>query len=219
MKKITTLLLGIIVLCLPLQAFSQSPLTIKWEDLIPEEYRSDDLLANVSDDERYHVEWIIYLRQTLPEKITAKDEVFYKEMKKEMPKLKKKGIDVDKIIAERKIRETSLNSKLDGKQIRLAGYLLPLDFSGKTIRDFLLVPTIGACIHVPPPPPNQMVYATTEQPIKFDPNEMFKPIWATGRLTGKHLTKELFLGDGTGDVDIGYVLKVETIAPYKRPWL
>ena len=134
-----------------------------------------------------------------------------------LPELKKKGIDVDKIIAERKVRATSLNEELNGKQVRLAGYLLPLDLSGKEIREFLLVPYVGACIHVPPPPPNQIVHAVSGKAIKYTMNDMFRPVTVTGRLTAKAGSKNLFLGDGSGDVDTGYVMQVESVEAYTEP--
>lgn len=48
---------------------------------------------------------------------------------------------------------------LDGQNIRLPGYIVPLEVSeeGRTT-EFLLVPYFGACIHVPPPPSNQIVH-------------------------------------------------------------
>jgi hypothetical protein len=49
------------------------------------------------------------------------------------------------------------NNELDGVAIRLPGYLVPLDESGNGIKEFLLVPYFGACIHTPPPPANQIV--------------------------------------------------------------
>ncbi len=50
---------------------------------------------------------------------------------------------------------------LDGKHVRIGGYVVPLDFEATTVKEFLLVPFVGACIHVPPPPPNQIVYVKT----------------------------------------------------------
>ena len=52
--------------------------------------------------------------------------------------------------------------ELDGSDVRLAGYIVPLSMDAEQrIDEFLLVPYFGACIHVPPPPPNQVVYVTT----------------------------------------------------------
>ena len=77
--------------------------------------------------------------------------------------------------------------ELDGKRVRIPGFVLPFEYaaSGK-ISEFLLVPYFGACIHSPPPPPNQMVYITAEKPT--DLGERWNAIWAVGILrTQRHL--------------------------------
>ena len=56
---------------------------------------------------------------------------------------------------------------LDGQQVRLPGYIVPLEVSEEgRVTEFLLVPYFGACIHVPPPPPNQIVHVTSELGVK-----------------------------------------------------
>lgn len=54
---------------------------------------------------------------------------------------------------------------LDGKPVRLPGYVVSLDGEGEAIREFLLVPYFGACIHVPPPPANQIVHVRAQRPL------------------------------------------------------
>ena len=74
---------------------------------------------------------------------------------------------------------------LDGLDIRLPGYVVPLDFSANGQYDeFLLVPYFGACLHTPPPPPNQIVF------VKADPSaevaSIYEPVWVEGKMkTGK----------------------------------
>ena len=55
---------------------------------------------------------------------------------------------------------------LDGRAVSLRGYVVPLetDDAGR-LTDFFFVPTRGACIHVPPPPPDQTVYVHLGEPI------------------------------------------------------
>jgi uncharacterized protein len=55
---------------------------------------------------------------------------------------------------------------LDGTAVRLAGYVVPLDGANDELREFLLVPYFGACIHSPPPPANQIVHVTTLMPAR-----------------------------------------------------
>ena len=74
--------------------------------------------------------------------------------------------------------EAPANSDLDGMPIRLDGFVAPLTYSGELITEFLLVPTFGACIHVPPPPANQLVLVTTERP--YESKGLFEPVTVTG---------------------------------------
>ena len=64
--------------------------------------------------------------------------------------------------AERKIRP-ELNNKL----IVLPGYMVPLVYKGDTVTEFLLVPSAGQCIHVPPPPVNQTIFVALEEPTRI----------------------------------------------------
>lgn len=72
-------------------------------------------------------------------------------------------------------------SALANKPIRLGGYPVPLqhDANGKMI-EFFLVPYPGACIHVPPPPPNQIVLV--RYPKGFDLTDIYTPLWVSGIL-------------------------------------
>lgn len=94
---------------------------------------------------------------------------------------------------------------LDGQRVRLPGFVVPLDHDGTRVSSFLLVPYFGACIHVPPPPANQIVYVQTADgyPMK----ELFDPVWVTGTITTQaHLN----------DVgDAGYTMKAEKVEAYE----
>jgi hypothetical protein len=123
---------------------------------------------------------------------------------------------VDSIITERKVLAKKVNKELDGRQVALSGYLLPLDFSGKSVSDFLLVPYVGACIHVPPPPPNQIVFAHLKTAMKFEMDELFKPLQVFGTIKVQSMKKNLFLVDGSDNVNIGYGMAVDKIEDYKE---
>ncbi|HUF49821.1 MAG TPA: DUF3299 domain-containing protein [Longimicrobiales bacterium] len=71
--------------------------------------------------------------------------------------------------------------KLNGVQVRIPGFMVPLEDTETRVTEFLLVPYFGACIHVPPPPPNQMVHALMERNQKVDVN-LWDPIWLVGKL-------------------------------------
>jgi len=93
---------------------------------------------------------------------------------------------------------------LDGQRVRIGGYVLPFDFNGGEISRFLLVPYVGACIHVPPPPPNQLVYVTTSEPIEID--GLWDPVYAEGILRTTRQDNDLG--------DTAYTLELDVIRPY-----
>ena len=71
-------------------------------------------------------------------------------------------------------------AELDGKRVHIGGYVVPLDFDATTVKEFLLVPFVGACIHVPPPPANQIIYVKTEK--GFEVAGQFDPVTVTGTI-------------------------------------
>lgn len=66
---------------------------------------------------------------------------------------------------------------LEGKKVKIPGFMVPLEDSQHQVTEFLLVPTPQACIHVPPPPPNQMVYVKMK---KGTESKVGAPIWVYG---------------------------------------
>jgi hypothetical protein len=70
-----------------------------------------------------------------------------------------------------------------GRSVRLPGYVVPLEDDARDVSEFLLVPSFGACIHTPPPLPNQMVYVVMEPGRDVDVDWWgFDPIWIEGIL-------------------------------------
>lgn len=72
------------------------------------------------------------------------------------------------------------NNTMNGAAVRLAGYVVPLEEVKGELREFLLVPYFGACIHSPPPPANQIVHVVASKPIK-DIRTM-DAVWVSGVL-------------------------------------
>jgi len=67
---------------------------------------------------------------------------------------------------------------LDGQSVSLPGFVVPLEGDSELITEFLLVPYFGACIHVPPPPPNQLVHVTIKGGVPID--SLYDAIVVTG---------------------------------------
>ncbi|HEY1079019.1 MAG TPA: DUF3299 domain-containing protein [Bdellovibrio sp.] len=94
-------------------------------------------------------------------------------------------------------------SALNGKPVKIPGFMVPLEDEQRDVVEFLLVPSPQACIHVPPPPPNQMVYVK----MKRGTDVAMGPIWVYGTLN--LVTKKSMYGDAS------FELVGEAIEPYK----
>lgn len=70
--------------------------------------------------------------------------------------------------------------KLDGQKVRIPGFIVPLEDNQNSVSEFLLVPSPTACIHTPPPPPNQMIHVKMAGGRKASMS--YGPVWAKGRL-------------------------------------
>lgn len=95
---------------------------------------------------------------------------------------------------------------VNGKRVRVPGYMVPLDDSAQGVTEFILVPYYGACIHTPPPPPNQMVYVKMNGGRRVDVN-LWEPLWIEGEL---HVSE---IDSPYGAV--GHQLAGISIAPYR----
>lgn len=68
---------------------------------------------------------------------------------------------------------------MDGRAVRLPGFVVPLDETPEGLTSFLLVPYFGACIHTPPPPANQIVHVHAKAPVK---SRTMDAVWVRGTL-------------------------------------
>ena len=94
------------------------------------------------------------------------------------------------------------NVALDGQNVRIPGFLVPLDETKDGLIQFLLVPYFGACIHTPPPPSNQIIEVRPKQPVKgFRPMDT---VWISGTL--RTLRSETYMGTSSYRMD---ALRVE----------
>jgi len=103
-------------------------------------------------------------------------------------------------------QDFNVNKSLEGTTVRLPGFIVPLEaVKNGDVSEFLLVPYFGSCIHVPPPPPNQIVYVHTGHRPVID--SIYDAYWITGKL---HLqTRSTRLGS------TAYELIAEKIEVYK----
>jgi hypothetical protein len=99
------------------------------------------------------------------------------------------------------------NPALNGAEVRIAGFVVPLERDGNALREFLLVPYFGACIHVPPPPANQIVHVVSPKPV---PNAAtMDAVWVSGKLA--------LFPTSTAMGRSSYRLTAAAVEAYKKP--
>lgn len=190
--------------------------TLKWEDLAPTWEEGQNPLGELTTEQTADLYSIVFGPNygDPSGKMNAEEQEAYDN-------LKASGVDptatlarIKKLREEAEIHDRTLVPELDGQVIKLPGYVLPLDFEGTLVKSFLLVPYVGACIHVPPPPPNQIVFVQLKQ--GFESPEMFTPVWVTGRMSTGMDKTSLTLVDGSTDVNFGYALQATKVEPYEE---
>ncbi len=96
--------------------------------------------------------------------------------------------------------------ELDGQTVRLPGYSVPFSFAAKAeVSEFLLVPYFGACLHNPPPPPNQTVYIKLDKPMPL--KDIAQAVWIEGVITTKRQNSDL--------ADTAYTINATLVEDYE----
>lgn len=96
--------------------------------------------------------------------------------------------------------------ELDGVKVRIPGYTVPFEYGANAkIREFLLVPYFGACLHAPPPPPNQTLFITTDEAITIQ--DLAMAVWIEGTLKTQRQDTEL--------AGAAYTIEMDLIEPYE----
>jgi len=201
-------------------ADAEEPRTLGWEDLSVKVSAADNPFATLSTEQLIALSDVAGLRARKARGVTLTPEEVAIEQKA-LTKLKQDSVDVDGLLAKRdtiaekkRAAASTVNPALDGKVIRIPGYVLPLEFSGTKVTEFLLVPWVGACIHTPPPEPNQIVYVKPDK--AFDIRRMFDAVWVTGRIAATGSKRSVEIVDGSADIDVGYSLRASLVEPYQE---
>lgn len=96
--------------------------------------------------------------------------------------------------------------ELNETRVRIPGYTVPFEFGANAeITEFLLVPYYGACLHAPPPPPNQTVFAIADEPIRL--RNLAQAVWLEGTLYTQTQESEL--------ADAAYTIRIDKVETYE----
>jgi hypothetical protein len=202
-------------------AHADAPRQLMWADLASKQPAPENPFAKLTRDQLQQLSDVASARERKAQGDKTLTPLDLENERAVARKLALAGIDVDGLLAkrsemaeQRRTRGKVVNAALDGQVVRMPGYLLPLEFSGKLVTEFLLVPWVGACIHTPPPPPNQIVHVRADKPFEF--GGLFTPVWVTGQMATSSTKKSLYLIDGSSDIDVGYSLHASQVEPYKE---
>ncbi|WP_201495970.1 DUF3299 domain-containing protein [Rubrivivax sp. A210] len=99
-----------------------------------------------------------------------------------------------------------VNTAMVGQAVRLPGFVVPLEEGKDGMKEFLLVPYFGACIHSPPPPANQIVHVLPRSPAKGV--RSMDPVWISGVL--RSVKTDSYMGAA------GYRIEAVSVAPYSE---
>jgi ABC-type nickel/cobalt efflux system permease component RcnA len=191
---------------------------ITWRNLVPQVEIDNDPFLELTSDQKLDLVVASRIRELQSAGVDITPEQTQK-FNDAVKRLEEDQIDMDglialrgEIVAQRTHAMAAVNGTLNGQQVRLAGYVLPLGNGGQKIKEFLLVPWVGACIHTPPPPPNQMVYVSV--PEGMEPRGQFSPVWIEGKIEVKPASYDLFLVDGSMQVKVAYTMATDAISDY-----
>lgn len=105
------------------------------------------------------------------------------------------------------LASTRIKEEFHQQSVRIPGFIVPLEYDAyQTITSFFLVPFFGACIHVPPPPPNQIIYASYERGIQLD--VLYDAFYISGTLHTELITNDM--------ATAAYTMVVDDITPYEE---
>jgi len=219
MKKTRFILLVFSLIVLTVPAFATIVKELNWDDLKPM-IEFDDPFEKLTPDQLFYLRIVARTRQ-LQDKGREISEAMVKETGEAEAILAKDRVDIDGLFAKRaEVREMrrkraeSVVPELDNASVVMPGFILPLEYTGTKVTEFLLVPWVGACIHTPPPPANQIIHVVVDEKMARESKGLFEPVSVTGTMFTKRVSKNLFLKDGSSDINIGYSMLASMIEPY-----
>ncbi|MCW9032592.1 MAG: DUF3299 domain-containing protein [Alphaproteobacteria bacterium] len=202
-------------------AFAERVEVLNWQSLIPKSEPLVNPLNNLEISVRLDIEYLATVHYWFKTGQITKVSTEYEDGLELEHQLKDKKIDFEPLIAEYnefldeiERRNKTVVKELEGKMVKIPGFALPLETSDTAVNEFLLVPTVGACIHTPTPPSNQMVFVELKQSYK--PKNLYDPVWVTGKMKIQSTKQSVVYSDGEAGIETAYILVGTQIEPYQE---
>jgi len=216
-KSITLALVAALAIAAASAATAAEPLKVTWVDLLPEDRPYHDPFAALEYSQISDLAQLFRIEALGSEETAEANSAKAKEIRE---RLASQGLDPDWlfeqrviVMNQRRLAATEPNPELLGKNVSIPGYLLPLEMVDQKVVEFLLVPTVGACIHTPPPPANQMVLV--RYPNGFEVDGLYTPVLISGEMRAQRQTQALQLVDGQADIETTYLVDALTVEAFE----
>lgn len=197
-------------------ALAADPQEISWDRLAPPAAVIENPFETLTDDQMDSLRQILRFEAQAERSDDAEARAEAQALRRQ---LTEDGLDVDGLFAarlaimeKREAAASAVNEDLVGTSVRLPGYVLPLQFKDRKAVAFLLVPTVGACIHTPPPPANQVVHVVYPEGIEV--NGPFTPVWITGTMVAQSSVQDVGYVDGQAPVSVSYSMQPVLVEMY-----
>ena len=193
---------------------------IEWRDLTVSVEPADDPFFGLDFEQRRDLEILLDVtRQRSSGAVLSEQELRLEATARSG--LEQSGLDPDGLIEKDRVfiekiarQRSSVRSEWLGANVRIPGYVIPLEFSGDEVTEFLLVPYYGACIHTPPPPANQIIHVRSEAGVQF--GGLFDAVWVSGQLGLEKVKQAAQLSDGAATFEVGYSLDAHLVERYEN---
>ncbi len=210
----------IVVVAFPTGSNTDEFVPIGWQELTITIEPHDDPFFGLDYEQRRHLETVLDVaRQRQNGAEVSEQDLSLAGKASEW--LREHGLDAQQLVLKDRallekiaLQRSSVRTELAGMDVRIPGYVIPLEFSGTKVTEFLLVPYNGACIHTPPPPANQIIYVTLERGTALD--GLFIAVWVEGRLGIERNNRTAQLSDGTSGFEVGYSLDAYSVRIYQN---
>jgi hypothetical protein len=116
-------------------------------------------------------------------------------------------LEEEEDVYQRALASTDVNTELDGQSVRIPGFVVPLEFDeAQTISQFFLVPYFGACLHMPPPPPNQIILVDAPAGVQME--ALYEPFWIEGQISTTVSENDM--------AKSAYAMQLHRLTPYRE---
>lgn len=180
--------------------------TISWEALRPSETRASALSGA---DKALLSEIYAYEMASQSRSLSPLEQDGYRLR---VALAEKRGLDVTAQVAllmDRQTLSSSVIPNLAIKDVKLAGYLIPLQGQAAKYTQFVLVPNASVCAHTQLPPAGQSVLVNV--PAGYELTETFEPVWVEGNIQTDEVVNSVQLSDGNRTMTTGYVINAANI--------